>query len=162
VVVEYQNPTPLLVPPPEGPWQEPESLHDANERRNRVLARIAEIERTLRASPAPAAGPRGHAARAWRDALGKEKFAGQTEASRLREWIRAENSRMTADDAPKDCEIIGSLLDVIDRLIDAGARLSDGDQAIVDDAAEKLEWIEVQRRQRSRRGAAARDEDKTP
>jgi small-conductance mechanosensitive channel len=153
VVVEHlhEHLVPAVVPvlparAPVEPWTEPESIAEAHARRAKVLKQVGEIVTLLTCKPDEmrALGVQHQTFKEWRAALGHEHQALLEQISQLRAWIRTENVRVS-DGTPHDADILKGLLELVDRLVDEGAKLTDAEHQLLDNAADKLQWIEAQR-----------------
>lgn len=128
--------------------EEPSSVVEASELRRRGVVLLEEWQRSFATTPP---GGAREALRTRVVTLGKRVGA-------LRDWIRAENRRLTPSEHPEmePKRVIRDLLDVIDRAEDDGLVLTEDERAICDRAADVAQWIadtdEVNRRHGSNHG----------
>lgn len=126
------------VPPKQEPWQrvdttrEPESVTHAVQMREALKRRIASLHDRLR-----------HMDRRdkQRDAVAHEAREAQLRSGELAVWVRKQNGSVSERSS---CEVVTSLLTILDRLADEGAALTDADHGVMDAAAEFVAWTHAQ------------------
>lgn len=126
------------VPPKPEPWQrvdttrEPESIAHAVQMREALKRRIAALHERLRAM-------NRHDKQ--RDGVAHEAREAQKRSGELSVWARRQSGAVSERCSSST---ITSLLAILDRLQDEGVPLTDGDHAVMDDAAEFVAWSHEQ------------------
>lgn len=141
-LVARETPKPAHVPPKAEPWQKidttiaPESIAHAVSMREALKRRVSDLQQRVR-------GEGGKQ----REETVRLIGAAQKRSAELGHWVRNENGSQT--NKRNNTDLIRALLDVIDRLEDEGAEVTDAERDTMDEAAEFVVWAHEQARIRS-------------
>lgn len=141
-IVAREAPKAAHVPPKAEPWQKidttlaPESIAHAVSMREALKHRVAHLQQRVK-------GEKGRL----REETVRLIQAAQKRSSELGDWIRSENGAQS--NKRNNTDLIRALLDIIDRLEDEGAHVTDEERDVMDEAAEFVVWVREQVRIRN-------------
>lgn len=141
-IVAREAPKAAHVPPKAEPRQKidttlaPESIAHAVSMREALKHRVAHLQQRVK-------GEKGRL----REETVRLIQAAQKRSSELGDWIRSENGAQS--NKRNNTDLIRALLDIIDRLEDEGAHVTDEERDVMDEAAEFVVWVREQVRIRN-------------